>query len=118
MHMPLCHAEVRPVEPAGAYADQHLSATRCGLGHIGDCGAVGAVDVSLHRIILACSGVGTDYSAASRRGPDIMPCRRLAMMDSASWTKRGINLAQLGMSWIKPCTWPADQMPWSASPVA
>jgi len=36
---------------------------------------------------------------------------RSRMMASASFMVRATNSAQLGMSWIKPCVCPADQMP-------
>ena len=52
---------------------------------------------------------------AGQRAPVIAP-RRCAMIASASRTMRDTSSAQVGMSWIRPCTIPADQMPWSGSP--
>src|ERR1700730_8492676 len=116
MGVALCHAEIGAIEAAGLYPHQHLRALGRGFCDLGDGGAVGAVDISLHGIISICCEAA--YSAACRWAPDIMPSSRLRMMVSASCMMRDTSSAQLGMSWINPCTWPADQMPSSASPVA
>ena len=58
------------------------------------------------------------YSAATATRETIMPSSRPRMIDSAPETIREISSAQVGMSWIRPWTWPADQMPWSGSPVS
>ena len=47
---------------------------------------------------------------------DIIRLSRVAMIASASATMRATSSAQVGMSWIRPCTMPADQMPKSGSP--
>src|SRR6266478_392937 len=99
MRMALGHAEVGPVEAAGAHFDQHLRAFRCGFGDVGDFGAVGAVDIGFHEIVLGWKGRGKPpYSAAWRREPDSMPSSRLRMMVSASRMMRETSSAQLGMS--------------------
>ena len=64
MRVPLGHAEVGAVEAAGVHADQDLRALRGGLGDIGDCSAIGAVDIGLHAIILGWLGCEAVYSAA------------------------------------------------------
>ncbi len=56
-------------------------------------------------------------AAAIARAPT-MPARRAWMICSASATIRWISAAQVGMSWIRPWIWPADQMPASLSPTS
>jgi hypothetical protein len=55
MGMALGHAEVGAIEAAGAHANQYLRALWRGLCHIGDCSAIGAVDIGFHEIISGLS---------------------------------------------------------------
>jgi hypothetical protein len=52
MGMALGHAEVGAVEATGADPNQHLRSLRNRLGDVGDFGAVGAVNIGFHQIIL------------------------------------------------------------------
>src|SRR5262249_20211655 len=94
VHVAFGHAEVRAVEAAGVDADQDLRALWHRLCDLGNGGAVGAIDISLHGVI---SRVQAAYSAASRRASDIMPSSRLRMMVSASRTMRDTSSVQVGM---------------------
>ena len=107
--MTLGHAQVGPVEAAGANPHQHLGALRRGFGNLGDGSAAGAIDERFHGIGLA--GWTAPYSAAARRLVTTIDSRRPSMMASASRTMRDTSSSQLGISSIRPCTWPADQMP-------
>ena len=55
MDMALGHAEVGAVEAAGVDLDQHLRAFRRGLCNVGDFGAIGAVDIGFHGVLLLLS---------------------------------------------------------------
>ena len=118
MDMALGHAEVGAVQPAGVHLDQDLRALRRRFCDVGDLGALGPVDIGFHETPLLVVGLAAIYSAAWRRAPDSMPSKRSRTIASASRMMRETSSAQLGMSWIRPCTWPADQMPSSESPVA
>jgi hypothetical protein len=55
MGVALGHAEVGAIEAAGAHANQHLRALGRGFCHVGDCSAIGAVDIGFHEIISGLS---------------------------------------------------------------